>query len=315
MSELTVEQEIAAKFRGETLPEAPAPEAETAETVVEEPPVDPPVEEPPAEPEPPLLAGKYKTVEELERAYTEAQTAIGRQGNELSELRTLKTEFQALRDQLTQPASQYDAGTIQEFLDTNPAQIPAVAQQALNTGDTLTYQAAMRAWGEHDSVGAMDFHARQVTANAVNELRAEMAPVRETTERNQTAQEFANAYQSKQAEHPDFDAVMNSVTEQQIAGFPKTVIQALGSGDQEVKAEVLETLYRWTKAEQAGTLTQAAAETVATQAAEAAAQRLDATVASTTASSDRVQVVKTPQDAFHEAFENSPAFRKAAGLA
>src|SRR5690348_4627149 len=47
--------------------------------------------EAPAEEPPPLLAGMYKTVEALEQAYSEAQRRLGELGNEVGQLRQLRT--------------------------------------------------------------------------------------------------------------------------------------------------------------------------------------------------------------------------------
>ena len=81
--------------------------------------------------ETPLLAGKYKTTEELEKAYTEMQTVLGRQGAEVAELRGLCDEFVALREQIATPQTpQYDPGSAEEFIAENPAGIPAAPQQA-----------------------------------------------------------------------------------------------------------------------------------------------------------------------------------------
>lgn len=320
MSELTVEQEISAIYRGEQLPDAAPDDAETADTEpAEEPALEPDADDEPeveVEPDTPLLAGKYKTTEELERAYLEAQTAIGRQGNELSELRGLRDEFTQLRDQLQAPAApQYDPGTLAEFFDNNPQQIPAVAQQALDAGDQLLYQQSLKAWSDHDPIGASDFHMRQLLAAEREQLRAEIAPMREATQKTEIASQFADAYTAQKQAHEDFDQVMSSLTQAQIDGFPRTVIAALQSGDQQTKQEVLETLYRWTKAEQAGQLTQAAVNAQAAQAADAHTARQDAVVATTAASSDRTPVTRTANEAWLEQFESSPAFRKAAGQA
>src|SRR4030095_190841 len=134
----------------------------------------------------------------------------------------------------------------------------------------------MAAWAQYDNLGAMDFHARQVSAREGDALRQEFAPVRETTVRNEIAQEFADAYSEKKQQHPDFDLVMNSLTDEEIDRFPKPILAALERGDKQTKLEVLETLYRWTKAEQAGTLSHAAANAHAQKAADAAATRRDA---------------------------------------
>jgi hypothetical protein len=298
--------------------EPPAEEADTGEEVAapeeettDEPGLEP-VDEQPAEE--PLLAGKYKTVDELEKAYDELQVKLGEQGAEIGDLRALRDEFSQLRDQITQPETPpYDPGSIDEFLVDNPQQIPALAQQAIDTGDGYLYNRALAAWSEFDNVGAMDFHARKVSEANMAQLRAEMQPALQQVEQVQTTNQFVAAFEAASAKHEDFTQVMNAITEETIAGFPKTVLGALQTGDAASKQEVLETLYRWTKAEQAGNLSQAATD-AARQTHEASrAARTEAAVATSSGSQSREP--KSGLDAFHEAFQQSDAFRKAAGLA
>lgn len=315
---------IAAKFAGAALPE-PTPDepTETPETVdapttpetVTEP-VEP-TETTEPEPEPaPLLAGKYKTVEELERAYTEAQSAIGRQGNELSELRQLREQFDELRTDLTRPqAPAYDPGSIEDELQLQPHLIPQYAQSALEAGDSVLYGKAIAAWHQVDPGGATAFQVNAHLAAERAQMDARLAPIQQATQQAEQAAQLAAAFEAKAAEHQDFGQVMNAVTQDQLNGFPKAVVAQLETGDQNTKLEVLETLYRWSKAEQVGNLHVAAEQAAAQAAADAQQARTDAVVATTTATTDRTEAVKTPIEQFHEQFQNSPAFRKAAGLA
>lgn len=321
MSERTVE-EFRAQFPQVPEPDAPA-EAETAEeTAVEE---DAPVVEEgrqrdeqgrfvaAEEEETPLLAGKYKTPEELERAYVEAQSVIGRQSDEVKAARELKQEFETLREQLTSPAApQYDPGSLEAFFEANPQQIPAVAQQAIDTGDGFLYQKALAAWGELDQVGAMDFHARAVSDAKIAELREEFKPALQGVQRINTTNEFAAAYEAAAKSHDDFSAVLGSITQETLNGFPPEVLGALQTGDQTSKERVLETLYRWAKAEQAGNLSETATAVARQEQENSRAARQEATVASTTGSQDREP--KSGIDAYREQFQASDAFRKAAGL-
>lgn len=314
---MTVEEQIAAKFAG-TVPE-PTP-AEEADTVEETTPETPPQTD--TEPEPeveteeptPLLAGKYKTTEELERAHEELQSLLGRQGDEVAEARALREEFQALKEQLqsTQQAPQYDPGSIDAYLEENPQNIPSLAQQALTAGDTVLYQKTLGAWGQLDPVGAMDFHARAVSDAKLAELRAELQPAINGMQQVQTASQFQNAYEAKAQQHEDFKQVLESITQDTLDGFPPEVLATLQSGTQESRERVLETLYRWQKAEQAGNLNAAATQAAADVAQQGRDARQEAVVASTTGSVDRAPVA--PVDAWREAFVNSPEFKKAAGL-
>ena len=328
MSEQTVE-EFRAQFAEAAgtlqVPEVATPVAEEApDTVVEveadEQPRNPdgtfaPKEGETTAEETPLLAGKYKDVAELERAYQEAQTLIGRQGNELADARALRDEFQQLRDQITAPAVQtptYDAGSLDEQFAINPTVIPAYAQQALESGDNLLYGKAMAAWQEHDAFGAAAFHANAVADAKLAALRDELKPALEGMQRAETNTAFQLAFEAKQQQHADFAQVLDTVTPETLAGFPRAVLDTLQTGDQQSKEQVLETLYRWQKAEQAGELTQAVTDAAYQQATEAVAAKNGAVVASGSGTQDRVPVAGV--DAWREQFQNSDAFKKAAGL-
>src|SRR4051812_18493311 len=75
--------------------------------------------ETPAETEQRLLAGKYKSPEDLERAYQEAERRLGEQGNELGQYRAYLEQMQAAQQQQAQQAQagQIDWATL---LEENP---------------------------------------------------------------------------------------------------------------------------------------------------------------------------------------------------
>ena len=74
----------------------------------------------PAGAEPRLLAGKYSSPEELERAYQEAQSALGRKNDELGQLRR---EYNYLAQQFGYDPLADDEGTI-AATPPPPAQAP-----------------------------------------------------------------------------------------------------------------------------------------------------------------------------------------------
>lgn len=317
MSELTVEEQIVALARGESL-ETPTEQVETEPETTEEAPqaeTDPdPGDVTPEAEQPVKFAGKYDTVEQLEQAYKEAQSLIGRQGNEVSELRRLSEQFEELKGQITQPAAPvYDPSNLEDFFTENPHQIPAYAEQALLSGDGALYGAALKAWSEFDSVGANDFHTRKLNDARDARLEAELAPLRMQAQAQQTTAQFQLAYEQLAESRADFNQVMSSITEDQMQGFPRTVLAGLQSNDPQARIEVLDTLYWTMKGRQAGNLTVAASQAVAEQQQEAQSARREATVASTTASSDRVQEVLAPNEAWLRQFEDSPAFKKYSG--
>ena len=292
-------------------PEEETTPVEQTETVAEpQQPTEPAAEE---EGEP-LLAGKYKSVEELEKAYLEEQQLLGRQGEELGNLRQLSEQMGELAGRIPEPQPDrgYDPGSLDDYLALNPHQIPQLAQHALETNDQLLYPKAMAAWSEIDPMGALDFHARAVSRAEMNQLRAEMAPALQGMQQVQVRNDFEAAYETKAAQHEDFAQVMSAITDENIADFPKEVLAVLQTGDQASKEQVLETLYRWTKAEQAGNLTVAAGEAARQAQQDSRQARADARVATPSGSQSREPA--TGVDLWREQFQSSDAFRKAAGL-
>src|SRR4029434_1826560 len=91
-----------------------------------------------------LLAGKYKTVEDLEKGYIEAQSILGETSRaELEELRALRDDFSQFRQETQSPQhARSDPDALGEWLDMNPSQIPVVAQAAIEQGNSVLYQQA-----------------------------------------------------------------------------------------------------------------------------------------------------------------------------
>lgn len=318
MQEPTVEEQIAAKFAGQVL-EAPVEETETAtEPVVEteiieavETTEDPtPVQE--------YLAKYDGDTEKALAAAVEAQKVIGRQSAEVAEAREIQKQLAELKDAIVvQPQTQqptYDQSSVEDFLATNPQQIPAILEQARANNDGFLYTKALSALNELDPTAAMDYHANAVADAKMAVLREEFAPTLQSVQVQQTGNEFASAFKTQSEKHPDFAQVMNGITQDTLTSIPPELVATLQKGTLESKERVLETLYWASKGQQAGNLS-AAAQQVAQEASERAqADRVNAAVASTTATTDREPVEKSPIEQYRENFQNSAAFQKAAGL-
>jgi hypothetical protein len=311
-----------AEAAGIEAPEAPPPAGDTAEQTTTEPPEaaeaeaaeeTTPEETTTAAEETALLAGKYKDQAALEAGYKELERSFRERDAELGELRKLREDFATLREEIAPGRQQatVDQAALDEYLVENPHQIPAVVQAALDSGDGVSYHKGLAAWQELDPIGAMDFHARAVAAAHVEELRQEQEQT--ATSQAETAGQLEAAYAAAKTRHPDFDAVINSISQDTLNGFPAVVLDTLKTGDQASKEQVLETLYRWTKAEQAGAIQETAAQVAADTQADSQAARQAAAVATTTATGERGPV--SGVDAFREQFRSSDAFKRAAGEA
>lgn len=318
MQEPTVEELIAAKVAGQVLA-APAEEVDTAteaevvevqEEAVEAAEEITPVQE--------YLAKYGGDTEKALEAAAEAQKIIGRQSAEVAEAREIQKQLAELREAVQQPVAQqqaaYDPSSVEEFLANNPQQISAILEQARTNNDGFLYGKALTALTELDPAAAFDYHANVVADAKMAALREELAPTLQSVQRQQTGNEFASAFKTQSEKHPDFAQVMNGITQDTLSGIPPELVATLQSGTLESKERVLETLYWASKGQQAGNLSEAAQQ-VAQQATERAqADRVNATVASTTGTSDRVPVEKSPTEQYREMFQNSNAFQKAAGL-
>jgi hypothetical protein len=116
-----------------------------AEVLQEAPPEAPP-DVGPSPPEERLYAGKYRTVEEMERAYLEEDSLRGRQTNELGELRG---QVQALTQLMSQPQPQPWSPP------PDPEENPEMAARwAVENENEAVYTRAIAEWREIDRAAA-----------------------------------------------------------------------------------------------------------------------------------------------------------------
>jgi len=169
--------------------------AAEAEAVVEDTP--PPVEEPAADP----VAEEEPAAEpevDWQARYEEAQKLIGRQGNELGELRKAVEGIQAAQNQPRQEAPaparteqiisavEHDPhGAFQYALMNAPDQVPAViAQIRIEHGDLMAEQA---------NAAYAELVAEARAMQMVEQLRGEVAPLQERSQYQEMEQTAASA--------------------------------------------------------------------------------------------------------------------------
>lgn len=226
-----------------------------------------------AEPEPELILGKYKTTEDALKALEHSQREIGRLGQELGEL----------RQQVSKPDEpRYDLSDADEADD--PATAQAYAVHALRQGDEIAYRKALGAWAQMDQVGAMDFHARRISAEQEQRIQAQLGPSLASANQIAERESLGEAVDGVLSRHTDFAEVIGSLDEARVQeivanGFPTQVLAGL-NGSTADKTAVFETLYRWVKSERAD---QTAAVTKE-QTEQTLAQKAQAVVASASTS-------------------------------
>jgi hypothetical protein len=241
-----------------------------------------------------LLAGKYKTTEDLERAYTELQSLHGRSSQELGELRRAMEERLDALQQGQQPQYDYEG-----LIDEDPAY---AVQLAYQQRDEAAFRRAWEAWEEMSPGTPTAWweatQAREEYRQLAQYVQQGMQPVQQMqaqTEWDQTAAEFAK-------QHPAADnAAVYTEMQRQAEQYPH-MLTVLQTGAPEARLEVLDFLY--TKAEKAArdrgsdTLATAQQQQAAQQRDQARAAKLDAGVTTaTTAPTER-----PPIEAWRENF-------------
>lgn len=189
--------------------------------------------ETPEQPTPPARwAGKYETPEDLEQAYKDLQAKLGEQGNELGELRKLRDEFEQLRQRLSAPT--IDDETWDQVADENPQQ---AVMLALQHGDALRYQQAMRAWFEVDPYEATEFR--------LNLERQQMAAVQQQQlsryEEQLANQQLAQAERKVRSRYDDYDRMEPFMVK--AAELAPHLLEPLKNGTVQAKEQVIESLY------------------------------------------------------------------------
>lgn len=277
----------------------PAPVVEAAaaaaEPVVEEPAAvaaeEPVVEEPATEeqagpvtievdlsdPEVARLVAKYGgDVSKALAAGAELQSLVGRQGNELGELRRLMEERVNGLEERVHAANepQYDPDELTVWMAEHPTAIPDIARQAFYAGNDALMDLAVGAWEDVDRGAARRFSQEAAVARARTQMQAEGERNAQIASGwNQTAERFAE-------EHPDLETHAPRMRE--IAPQFPNLISILQTGDPQSRIEVLEFLYEKAKGSSAEEIQTSAREIARTQANEATQAIKDAAVASAT---------------------------------
>lgn len=268
------------------------PQVEPQQEVVETPVAEEPAQVVDTPQEQSLLAGKYKSAQDLEAAYKNLEREKGRLAQELGEWRQQAQQT---------PQTPVNPDVVEEAFATNPVgarnAAQQAAQQALDQGDHLAYEQIVETWGQYDQFGALRFDAARQAAEAQKTLMAQWQPQVATA--NQYAEQQANlqAEIAVKNRHADFETVVGDLADEtrvrQIvdAGFPVALLQG-ANGSQADKEALLETLYRWVKSEQAETAQVVSAEIAAeTQAANKQAKQQSAV-----ASASSTPVIETPSE-------------------
>ena len=216
------------------------------------------------DPEVAALLDKYQgdPVKAL-KAAAEAQSLIGRQGAELSELRSIREQLSNLQSRMTPYRSS---------IDEDPASlVQEVLERAIQTGqfDDGVYDAAIQAWGEEDPVAATRLDTRVQLARAEAERIVAQGDSQTTTLDSELA--------ALKQRHPDVEKFLPSIAK--IVEDRPLWREAISQGDPRTRAQAFEDLYLLARSQSDSSDTSAAARKIVLRAkADAERAKEDASV-------------------------------------
>lgn len=284
----------------ETTPVEPEP-VDDGEVIAEEPTeVEEVAETEPAEEEVTLIGGKFKSQDDLLKAYEEAQRKLGEQGSELGELRRLREEFEEFASSFEEdePAqmSPHEVAAYSDQIQENPSQ---VAVWALQNGHDLLYDSAIRQlYDIGDIFTANRLEQARMMAAMQAQVRQTIEPLEQPVQRMTQNQEFNQAWRAVAEKMPDLNKFADAI--QEAATTAPEVVGALRQGDMASKERVIENLYWLAKGRQAETFQEAAKEVARQTAEDNQRAKAEATVASASSSPTRGDTGKTWKDDLKE---------------
>lgn len=204
------------KVAEESIPTEPEAEAQEEPAAPEEPKEDTPDE-----------------VAALRARLEDKDSFIGRQSNELGELRRQVEELARVQQQ-QQHQRPLDEDEFDEIMDENPAQAVAVAVQ---TQDGLRFQKALKTWYEVDPYSATEYRLQMERQQQQEMVQQQQAQSQEYIQ----SQQLNQAYTMVKAKHPDFAQYEQAMAE--AAKLAPHLLEPLKYGDPQSKERVIESLY------------------------------------------------------------------------
>lgn len=183
-----------------------------------------------------LLAGKYKTAEELAAGYEELRSKMEEQGNELGQWRQWGQQVQA--QQQAQPQQATDMTQVDQVIDQNPA---GVAVWAAQNGREDIYQRAISALSDIEPAQAMDIHARKVASEERAQLVQALTPILAPLHQDRERQALHGAWANVRSRLPEFDNYQEAMI--QAAEKAPHLLMPIENGAPAAKEQAIESLY------------------------------------------------------------------------
>lgn len=183
-----------------------------------------------------LYGGKYRTVEDLEAGYQNAEQRLGELGNEVGQWRQWAEQqrAQAAQAQQAQVLDQEKLDQWDEYASENPL---AAAQMALQQQNGVLYERTMDTWYAEDPKSAARFEAALTARHQQAQFAQYVQPL--MVQQQQQAQ--LSAYMAVRQRHPDIDQFGERIV--QAAGVNPFLLPVVQHGTQQEKEQALETLY------------------------------------------------------------------------
>lgn len=224
------------------------------------------------------------------RAGYEADSLVGRKGQENDQLRRQLEEAQQAWEQYQQPQQQpqqqqYDADQVAAYFDQNPAAIVPTIQQAWANNDRqLVYMGIAALEDAGDRVTAESLRIRIATLDAQAELAPQLQPMRERAEQDH----MQSAWQQAVGQHPEMANYTRQILE--AAEQNPAVVARIQDGSVESARDTLISLYKIAAFDNglqtASLVNNAASQAAADTAAQAAADKQAAFVGSAATRTD-----------------------------
>lgn len=246
-----------------------------------------------------LLAGKYRSTEQLEQAYLEAQSLLGSLRNDQGELRAQLeqlTEAIAGQQQYQRPVQDFE-----QLLATDPQQ---ATLYALTVGDQQAYERAKAEWNELAPGAPALWEQNLQMQQRLNELEAKVTGIAAPVVEQQNTRVVADVWRSLSQQIPDFEnlqAARSEIAGELAASGYDWVTPALESGEKPKIEAALKSLTDLARARASGNLVdQARAAAVEHVAATEQAKREAIVGSASTSMSDAP--AKTPGERLAESW-------------
>lgn len=226
-----------------------------------------------------LFAGKYRTVEELERAVIESQSLLGRQGSEVGELRQ---QMQELTETLARPRPE-PIGDIDVLMADG---MLSAAERTAQAQDWDAHNRVLREWEQTDPDQAGLYRMGKQAQYEAHLARQQAAQLEQAQQQQTYGSAMETAWARLRSEIPDLDSLAPAMTEEateaaRVAGKP-VYTPLIESGDPDQIYYAFRTLALTARNRSPAALQQQAADMARTAAVETQRAKAEAMVASAT---------------------------------